>query len=255
MQCLPCAIAMLVFYRSARAFKRTLRCHKRNNSGWNPSALTEEVVLCPPNIGMVSKSVANILGIYFKCRKGRGPYLSSRSSPRRMPLSGIMFLFWHSVKYFSTTSTCKQPRGFWLYFHVCIITIRRTGDFLLIFEINISGRRWRTSDQPLATRLLFWRFMPICRAGIWIGIVGSDTEDPREHYDVKKIALDNLFIFLIILWKHDECKKRSVFPCAALSGCFLARLIVTWIHFLVNELQECDSIDSMCRRLISFFAK
>lgn len=88
---------------------------------------------------------------------------------------------------------------------------------------------------------------------MWIGIVGYDVECPREHYDAKKIALDNLFIFLIILWKYDEWK--SEFPCAVLSGCFLARLIVTWIHFLVNELQECDSIDSMCRRRNPFFVK
>lgn len=45
--------------------------------------------------------------------------------------------------------------------------------------------------------------------------------------------------------------KKIVFPCAALSGCFLARLIVTWIHFLVNELQECNPIDSLFIRLIS----
>lgn len=45
-------------------------------------------------------------------------------------------------------------------------------------------------------------------------------EDPPEHYGAKKIALDNLFVFLIILWKYDEWKKKSVFPCAALSGCF-----------------------------------
>lgn len=73
--------------------------------------------------------------------------------------------------------------------------------------MNISLRRWRTSDQPVAIRLLFWRFSPICRAWICTGIVGSDVEEPREHYGAKKIALDNLFVFLIILWKYDEWKK------------------------------------------------
>lgn len=121
--------------------------------------------------------------------------------------------------------------------------------------MNILGRRWRTSDQPLATRLLFWHFIRIYRVWIWIGIVGYDVEDPPEHYSAKKNGPDNLFIFLIILWKYDEWKKTRVFPCAALSGCFLARLIVTWIHFLVNELQECNPIDSMSQRLISFFVK
>lgn len=81
---LPCAVlSPCWFYRSACAFKRTLQCHKRNNSGYNPSAMTEEVLGCPLNIEMMTKSVANILGIYFKCRKGRGPYLFCCSSPRR----------------------------------------------------------------------------------------------------------------------------------------------------------------------------
>lgn len=45
--------------------------------------MTEEVLGCPLNIETITKSIANILGIYFKCRKGRGPYLSFGSSPRR----------------------------------------------------------------------------------------------------------------------------------------------------------------------------
>ena len=43
------------------------------------------------------------------------------------------------------------------------------------------------------------------------------------------------------------------FPCAALSGWLLAREIVTWIHSVVDELQECDPIDSLFRRFILFF--
>lgn len=66
---------------------------------------------------------------------------------------------------------------------------------------------------------------------------------------MKKISLDNLFIFLIILWKYDEWRK-ACFRVLRCRGVFLARLIVTWIHFLVNELQECDSID---RRLWHLF--
>lgn len=42
-------------------------------------------------------------------------------------------------------------------------------------------------------------------------------------------------------------KIVHVFPCAALSGCFLAGLIVTWNHSVVNELQECYPIDSLIR--------
>ncbi len=45
--------------------------------------MTKEGFGCPLNIEMITKSVANILGIYFKCRKGRGPYLCFWSSPRR----------------------------------------------------------------------------------------------------------------------------------------------------------------------------
>ena len=83
MLALRCLSPCWFFYRSAWAFKRTLQCHKRNNSGYKPSAMTEEVLGCPLNIELIPKSVANILGIYFKCRKGRGPYLSFWSSPRR----------------------------------------------------------------------------------------------------------------------------------------------------------------------------
>lgn len=43
------------------------------------------------------------------------------------------------------------------------------------------------------------------------------------------------------------------FPCAALSGCFLARLIMTWIHSSVNEVQECGPPDSMFLRFIQFW--
>lgn len=117
----------------------------------------------------------------------------------------------------------------------------------------MSNERWRTPYQPLTTRLLFWRFIPIYPWRIHMGIVGYDVEGKPGHCGAKNAGLDNLFIFLIILWKYDEWK--SVFPCAELSGCFLARLIVTWIHFLVNELQECDSIDIMCPRLIPFFVE
>lgn len=43
--------------------------------------------------------------------------------------------------------------------------------------------------------------------------------------------------------------EKKEFPyCAA--GVFLAGVIVTslWIHFLLNELKECDPIDSLCLR-------
>lgn len=50
-------------------------------------------------------------------------------------------------------------------------------------------------------------------------------------------------------------EKKKGFRVLRCRGVFLARLIVTWINFLVNELQECDPIDSMSRRLISFFVK
>ncbi len=69
-------------------------------------------------------------------------------------------------------------------------------------------------------------------------------EENRSRYFIY------IFNYFMKIWRM----QKKVFPCAALSGCFLARLIVTWIHFLVNELQECDSIDSICLRLVSFFA-
>lgn len=51
-------------------------------------------------------------------------------------------------------------------------------------------------------------------------------------------------------------KKRPVcFRVRCCQGVFLARLILTWFHFLVNELQECDANDSMSLRLIWLFCK
>lgn len=49
--------------------------------------------------------------------------------------------------------------------------------------------------------------------------------------------------------------KKVCFRVLRFPGVFLARLIVTWIHFLVNELQECESIESMCLKVISVFVK
>lgn len=74
---LPCAfLSPCWFYRSARAFKRTLQYHKHNNSDEKSSETTDEVLVCPLNVKMIRKSAANIWGFYLKCRKGRGPYLS-----------------------------------------------------------------------------------------------------------------------------------------------------------------------------------
>lgn len=74
---------MLVFTGALVLFQTTLQCHKRNNSGQYISEMTEEGLGCPLNIELTVKDVANLLDIYFKCRKGRGPYLSLQSSPRR----------------------------------------------------------------------------------------------------------------------------------------------------------------------------
>lgn len=51
------------------------------------------------------------------------------------------------------------------------------------------------------------------------------------------------------IWRRK--KKKPVSVCCAVGEVFfffffLARLIVTWIHLLVNELQECSSVDSIC---------
>lgn len=45
-------------------------------------------------------------------------------------------------------------------------------------------------------------------------------QDPPEHYDAKKIDLGILFIFLIILWKYDEWKKKCVSVCCAVGVFF-----------------------------------
>lgn len=55
--------------------------------------MTEEGLGCPLNIEMITKSVANILGIYFKCRKGEGLICRFGLPPVAMPHSGIMFDF------------------------------------------------------------------------------------------------------------------------------------------------------------------
>lgn len=120
---------MLVFYRSAYAFKRTLQCHKRNNSAYKPSAMTEEVLVCPLNVEMITKSVANSLGIYLKCRKGRGPYLSFRCSPRRnaslwnyvrfLTLGQIFVanVHWKTILSFRALFSCKYLQGWshWIF--------------------------------------------------------------------------------------------------------------------------------------------
>lgn len=172
---------------------------------------------------------------------------------RLTPHPGFMFDIWHLVKYFWSTTDCKQSQAFGLYFHVNIVMFGPTGYFKLIFEIDISVWRWRTPDQSLATRFLFWHFIHIYRVWVYIWIVGYDVESPNEHYDSIKNGLDNLFIFLIILWKDDEWK--NVFPCAALPGCFWSLLIATWIHFSVNKQQECDCTDGICVRHISIFVE
>ena len=89
--------------------------------------------------------------------------------------------------------------------------------------------------------------MAICRTITRLSIVGSDVKETDEHLGMKNVGIDNLFIFLNILWKYDEWKKE--FPYSA-TGVFLAAVIVTslWIHFLLNELKECNPIDSMLLR-------
>lgn len=44
------------------------------------------------------------------------------------------------------------------------------------------------------------------------------------------------------IWRIKKSRSRTV-----LHGCFLARVIVTWIHFLLNEPKECESIDKDVR--------
>lgn len=91
--------------------------------------MTEEVLVCPLNVEMITKSVANSLGICLKCRKGRGPYLSFRSSLRRNASlwNYVPLLTFNQI--FLVTSTGKQSRAFELYFHVTIARVRPTGYF------------------------------------------------------------------------------------------------------------------------------
>lgn len=103
--------------------------------------MTEEGLLCPLNIVRMSKSVANILCIYFKCRKGRGPYLSFWSSPRRYASLWNYVRFMALGSIFLVITHLDQTGDYELYLHVIFVPIRPTEYFLLIFEINISGRR------------------------------------------------------------------------------------------------------------------
>lgn len=136
--------------------------------------------------------------------EGRGPYLSSQSFCRRIALLWNYVWYLALAHVFLVNVLRIESVDIKLYFHVDIAKIRRAIYFKLIFEMNISSRRWRTSQQLLNTRLFFWHFYAIIYARIWIGIVGYDKVDPQEHYCAKKTALCNLFIFLIILWKYDE---------------------------------------------------
>lgn len=92
---LPCAVlSPCCFFTGALVlFKRTLQCHKCNNSAYKPSAMTEEVLGCQMNVEMSIKSVANTYGIYLKCRKGEGLICPFVLPPVAMPHSGIMFDF------------------------------------------------------------------------------------------------------------------------------------------------------------------
>lgn len=218
------------FNRSACAFNGDLQCHKRNPAAAQPSGMTKEGLGCPSSPEMMTMGAANILEICLKCRKGEGLSCSAGLPPVASLLSGIMLHFSHFLQHFRSTPICKQPRHSALYFHVTIIQIRPTGYFLLIFEMIISVRRWRTSEQPLAAFLTFWHFIPISPSWILIGIVGYDVEEVEGHYGVKKTHLDNFFIFLIILWKFDEWKKTCFR--VAVGEFFFFRLGWLWLEFV-----------------------
>lgn len=91
--------------------------------------MAEEVLGSPPDVAVFTKNVLNSLGIYLKCRKGRGPYLSSQSFPRRIAL------LWNYVRYltlgrvFRTNNPVTESVDFKLYFHVDIAKIRLTRYF------------------------------------------------------------------------------------------------------------------------------
>lgn len=95
--------------------------------------------MCPSNIVMSTKSIADTFDICSKCRKGRGPYLFSQSSSDRDASRWNYVRFLTFFKNFPNETTGKHSWAFELYFHVNIVRIRAAGYFKLIFEINISS--------------------------------------------------------------------------------------------------------------------
>lgn len=93
-----CAGIAMLAYTGALVLIRDLQSSKRNNSGSDPSDLTEEGLVRPTTVHMMRKKIANILCICLKCPKGRGPW-SFCSSSRRCATQWnyVQFLAPHGV--------------------------------------------------------------------------------------------------------------------------------------------------------------
>lgn len=62
-----------------------------------------------------------------------------------------------------------------------------------------------------------------------------------------------IFIYFMKIWRIKKSKSCSVAYCACMAV-FLARVIVTWIHFLLNGPKEFSSIDRDVRKpFLNFF--
>lgn len=181
--------------------------------------MTEEGLSRPQNIERMIKNVANILGIYFKCRKGRGPYLSFWSSPRRyaslwnyvrfLTLCPIFLIniYLETILNLLALFSCKYCQG---------LTHWR---FLINFwnkYIGSAVTHTRPTSCDLPFILTFYSYLPWmdldmnCR--VWCG------KPPWTLWCEKNRSRQFIYIFnyFMKIWRM----KKSVFPCAALSGWF-----------------------------------
>lgn len=112
--------------------------------------------------------------------------------------------------------------------------MNRAGEFIKIFEKNISVRWWRTHLRPHATSFKKSRFYHIKHRFNDLSIVGNDVKRIGEYLEVWIVDVDNLFIFLNILWKYDELKKAD--PVLCCMGVFwLGWLWLEFISYWMNQ--------------------
>lgn len=123
--------------------------------------------------------------------------------------------------------------------------MNRAGEFIKIFEKHISLRWWRTHLRPHAS-FKKSRFYHIKHRFNNLSIVGNDVKGVGEYLEVWIVDVDNLFLFLNILWKYDELKKQIPYCVAWVffgSGdCDLNSFLTEWTKGMCAYWQRCLSL-------------